>query len=551
MKRICSHLLSLVLALALVVGLTAGPGHGGRASAAGAISVYVDGVPLVMDQPPVATNNRVLVPVRAIFEALGATVTWSDPIVYSVRGDVSIAMMLGENVMTKDSPEGSELITLDVAPIAMNNRILVPVRAVSEAFDCQVTWDGAANRVDVYTAADYSQDDRVYYNANYSHNVTYRNAIYEGDTLYFTFLRQPELYVYDGTSVRTFPTGTFPRNLVVRDGIVYYYSQGDRTVYALDTADGSREVLFNVDGAVEIDDMLLYRNYLLVANYGGDGVYSINVDTGESVLLYDPPALCSQISITAAAGKVYLMSRLYEDGVWSCTLLSADPDAGGSQVLYTGLATVLFCATDGSGVYFYDPAASDDEANTYYFMDAATDQRTVVPQPTYRDAYQAYRRANDSTWQDDWTFTSGTETGVFRESRTSDLTETLYRGEGCGLLTNNQSQVAFLQTESGFTAGSGSWGATSVYVMNVDGSGLREIINNGEPSNQGTNPGTTDPGGGLTPVTCRICHGTGEVVCSYCHGLGFSFGEVCPLCKGAAKQTCAGCGGFGILYPQT
>ena len=111
--------------------------------------------------------------------------------------------------------------------------------------------------------------------------------------------------------------------------------------------------------------------------------------------------------------------------------------------------------------------------------------------------------------------------------------------------------MAFLQTESGFTAGSGSWGATSVYVMNVDGSGLREIINNGEPSNQGTNPGTTDPGGGLTPVTCRICHGTGEVVCSYCHGLGFSFGEVCPLCKGAAKQTCAGCGGFGILYPQT
>ena len=88
-----------------------------------------------------------MVPVRAIFEALGATVTWNDPVVISRRGDTEIAMMLGEEIMTKDSPAGSTLITLDAPPYTKNNRTLVPVRAIAEAFDCDVQWDGATQTV--------------------------------------------------------------------------------------------------------------------------------------------------------------------------------------------------------------------------------------------------------------------------------------------------------------------------------------------------------------------------------------------------------------------
>ncbi len=113
----------------------------------GNIRVYVNGVQLSFDQPPVVVNQRTMVPVRAIFEALGADVEWNDPVIVSTRGDVEIAMMLGETIMTKDSPNGSDMITLDTPPRTLNNRTLVPVRAISEAFDCNVQWDGATQSV--------------------------------------------------------------------------------------------------------------------------------------------------------------------------------------------------------------------------------------------------------------------------------------------------------------------------------------------------------------------------------------------------------------------
>ncbi len=44
---------------------------------ASAIDLYVDTNKIETDVPPTAINGRTLVPVRAIFEALGATVTWN------------------------------------------------------------------------------------------------------------------------------------------------------------------------------------------------------------------------------------------------------------------------------------------------------------------------------------------------------------------------------------------------------------------------------------------------------------------------------------------
>lgn len=117
-------------------------GRGGRVSAnpiEESILVLIDGNAVNFDQPPVAESGRVLVPLRMIFQALGASVDWNGETqtVVSQKDNVSIKLTLGENVMyVNDRQE-----YLDVPAKAVNGRTLVPVRAISQALNCDVKWD--------------------------------------------------------------------------------------------------------------------------------------------------------------------------------------------------------------------------------------------------------------------------------------------------------------------------------------------------------------------------------------------------------------------------
>jgi hypothetical protein len=115
------------------------------------ITVTLDGVVIEFDQPPIAENGRTLVPVRKIFEAMGATVEWDGETHTATgrKGDIVIVMRIGNNIITKNGQQ----ITLDVPPKAVNGRTLVPVRAVAEGFNCAVEWDGDAQKVVISTGA--------------------------------------------------------------------------------------------------------------------------------------------------------------------------------------------------------------------------------------------------------------------------------------------------------------------------------------------------------------------------------------------------------------
>ncbi len=102
------------------------------------ISVKVDGTFLEFDQPPVLQNDRTLVPFRAIFEALGANVDWDDATqtAIAVKGDTTLKITIGDDKLYKNDG----VIELDVPAQILNDRTLVPVRAISEAFGCEVNW---------------------------------------------------------------------------------------------------------------------------------------------------------------------------------------------------------------------------------------------------------------------------------------------------------------------------------------------------------------------------------------------------------------------------
>lgn len=109
------------------------------------ITVLLNNTEIEFDQPPIIFNDRTLVPLRAIFEALGATVSWdaSTQTVTAIRSGVTIKITIGSNYMYKNG----ESIILDVPAMIVNDRTLVPVRAVSEALGCIVEWNGNTRQV--------------------------------------------------------------------------------------------------------------------------------------------------------------------------------------------------------------------------------------------------------------------------------------------------------------------------------------------------------------------------------------------------------------------
>ena len=121
-------LLSLLLALTLL------------ASAAGAVNLYVDMNRIDTDTPPTIVDGRTLVPVRAIFEAIGATVDWDSATstATGVRGDTTVVIQINNTTAYVNG----EAKVLDVPAQLINDRTMVPARFISEAMGCDVTWDG-------------------------------------------------------------------------------------------------------------------------------------------------------------------------------------------------------------------------------------------------------------------------------------------------------------------------------------------------------------------------------------------------------------------------
>lgn len=111
----------------------------------GELSVIIEGLPIVFDEPPQTVDDRTMVPMRKIFEALGASVVWEpeQQLIISSKGNKLISMQIGsKNIIIHDViTNQSSVYETDAAPFISGERTLVPVRAVSECMDCTVLWE--------------------------------------------------------------------------------------------------------------------------------------------------------------------------------------------------------------------------------------------------------------------------------------------------------------------------------------------------------------------------------------------------------------------------
>ena len=133
----------------LIAGaLLATAGFSGVANAD--IAVQLNGQPLATSTAPVQMNGRTLVPLRDIFEALGATVNWNAAAqtILATRGTTQIGLAINNRTA---SVNGSP-VTLDQAATLIDGRTFVPLRFVAEATGAKVDWNGAMQTVSILTA---------------------------------------------------------------------------------------------------------------------------------------------------------------------------------------------------------------------------------------------------------------------------------------------------------------------------------------------------------------------------------------------------------------
>ncbi len=117
------------------------------------IDIYVNEKEVIPDTYPEIYNDRTLVPIRSIVEELGYNVEW-DAQTRTVKIEnekTMLELIIGDFSMNKTdkSTKKVEKISLDIPAIIASDRTYLPLRAVGEALNCDVLWDGATRTINI------------------------------------------------------------------------------------------------------------------------------------------------------------------------------------------------------------------------------------------------------------------------------------------------------------------------------------------------------------------------------------------------------------------
>lgn len=142
MKKLTSLFLSLLLALTLAVPAAAAGTEDAAASSNVKVQVNGEDVAFSGAQPEIA-NGRTMVPMRAVLEALGATVEYdrATKTVTATLGESKLTHVIGTDKITTD---GDQVMTMDTASYIKGGSTMVPLRFFSQALNYQVYWDRGA-----------------------------------------------------------------------------------------------------------------------------------------------------------------------------------------------------------------------------------------------------------------------------------------------------------------------------------------------------------------------------------------------------------------------
>lgn len=107
------------------------------------VSVTVNGQPLALSPGPIERTGRVFVPLRGIFERLGATVVYSAGTINATKGGTTVSLHIGSTQATLNG----QIQSLDVAPFIVGASTYVPLRFIAQSLGANVGYDNATRVV--------------------------------------------------------------------------------------------------------------------------------------------------------------------------------------------------------------------------------------------------------------------------------------------------------------------------------------------------------------------------------------------------------------------
>ena len=212
------------------------------------ITVQLNGNVLTSDPPPKVVNSRILLPMRIIFEAAGATLDWNgvNQVITAQKDDTVIIIQVGSNT----AKVNGSVKVLDTPAIIENNRTLVPVRFVMESLGCKVDWDKTNRIVSVWISGEPeaapSQDADL--PKDKTGNFVSGERLMEDTDFYYAQNKQAKFKAE--TIVEFYPkTGYISQGVLAQDTELEYAPEKSAVFKA------SRPVTFNSKGYVEKADL--------------------------------------------------------------------------------------------------------------------------------------------------------------------------------------------------------------------------------------------------------------------------------------------------------
>lgn len=250
---------------------------------AGAVDLYVDTDLINTDVPPQVINGRTLVPVRAIFEALNASVEWNGETqtVTGQRGSTTVIMQIGSTTAYVNG----EAKTLDVPAQLINDRTMVPARFISESLGCDVTWYQESQTAAVADILKYQKIYVTKTGEKYHYSDSCNGGTYYEATLAEAMgrgLTPCDKCVLTTADVPTAPSAGLSVGDVVTMPTQMYFDENGAVKERGSLGFGSKDIMFfDINGEVYISEMTITR---FLANI----LEEENANEGKTIITTDP-----------------------------------------------------------------------------------------------------------------------------------------------------------------------------------------------------------------------------------------------------------------------
>jgi len=188
------------------------------------VQVDLNGRLMSFNVPPVQMNGRTMVPLRGIFEALGAQVNWNADtrMIKANKGSVEVQLTIGD----ANAIVNGRTVVLDTPAMIVQGATMVPLRFVSEALGADVKWFEATQTVSIATTGDAAMTpppvDQVNVEPSYTSGPQY---VDQGQPVAFSsgeldVILGPIALYPDPLIAQILPAATFPDQLIAADDLI-------------------------------------------------------------------------------------------------------------------------------------------------------------------------------------------------------------------------------------------------------------------------------------------------------------------------------------------